>query len=269
MTLKESDTGTSATTLRIAGYQIPVGREVDENAERICGAIEQAAEAGVDILLTPEGSLSDYRPDFDANQVESALERVTAEARRRGVGLALGTCFEESNGKRYNQLRFYRADGEYLGFHAKILLCKSLSNPSGVGEADQYATVPLRVFHWSRDIDVAGLICNDLWANPGCTPQPDPHLTIQLAGMGARIVLHAVNGASRREDEWSDLARQFHETNLRKRAKASKLWVVTVDNCDPIDSPCSSPGGVIAPDGSWAFRSESKGEQLFVHEIEL
>ena len=34
----------------------------------------------------------------------------------------LGTCFvEAADGHCYNQIRFYRADGEFLGFHSKTL----------------------------------------------------------------------------------------------------------------------------------------------------
>ena len=52
------------------------------------------------------------------------------------------------------------------------------------------------------------------------------------------------------------------------RARAGKLWIVTVDNCFPPDLPCSSPSGVIDPEGNWAVKAEAQGEQFFVCTLE-
>lgn len=101
---------------------------------------------------------------------------------------------------------------------------------------------------------------------PGCTPQPDSHLTQQLAGLGARIVFHPVNGF-RSGDEWSQVGFHYHEANLRMRARAGKLWIVTADNCAPDHWPCSSPSGVISPDGDWVCRTADRGEEIFVYSI--
>ena len=162
------------------------------------------------------------------------------------------------------QIHFYTRDGTYLGFHSKTLTCGSLTDPPR-GEIEYYAVAPLRIYDWP-EIPIGGLICNDLWANPGCTPQPDPHLTQQLAGMGARVVFHAVNGG-RHGDEWSQVNFQYHETNLRMRARAGKLWIVTTDNCLPEKWPCSAPSGIISPQGEWVCRAERCGEQFFVYSI--
>jgi len=252
--------------IRVAGMQMAVTRDVERNGSVILAAIEQAASGEADVLLTPEGSLSGYTPDFDRGVVEHALERVTSTARERGVGLALGTCFVESDGRCYNQIRFYRQDGEYLGFHNKILRCGSLEEPPQ-GEINHYAARPLRTFRLG-DITVGGLICNDLWANPGCTPEPDPHLTQQLAKMGAQVIFHAVNGG-RDGSEWSEVAWHYHESNLRMRARAGRVWIVTVDSSHPTTLPCSAPSGVIDPEGSWICRAEVQGERFFCETIEV
>jgi predicted amidohydrolase len=216
--------------------------------------------------LTPEGSLSGYTPDFDAQAVREALLEVTDQAKRAGVGLALGTCYVEPDGVCYNQLRFYLPDGTYLGFHSKTLTCGTLDDPPQ-GEINDYGVRPLRTFDYGG-ICVGGLICNDLWANPGCTPVPDPHLSQELALKGARIIFHAVNGG-RDGSEWSRVAWQYHETNLRMRARAGRVWVVTADSCYPMDIPCSAPSGVVDPDGQWACKTGSQGEQFFAHTIVL
>ena len=51
--------------LHVAGAQIAVTRDVRQNESAILAAIDWAASAGADILLTPEGSLSGYTHEFD------------------------------------------------------------------------------------------------------------------------------------------------------------------------------------------------------------
>lgn len=253
--------------LRVAGIQMDVSEDVGRNADTIRRAIRQASSVGADILLTPEGSLSGYTHDFDVATVENELASVTALAREQRVGLALGTCFKEPDGLIHNQLRFYAADGTYLGFHSKILRCINLTDPTKA-EIDNYATSELRRFSFSG-IPIGGLVCNDMWANPAWTPMPDPQLSRQLAEKGARIIFHAVN-AGPDDSAWAqDVVRPFHETNLRLRAQADKLWIITVDNCGPDNMPCAAPSGVIDPEGNWVCRTEARGERFFVHTIEI
>jgi len=216
------------------------------------------------VLLTPEGSLSGYTPRFDSQAVDEALQQVVAEASSAGLALALGTCYIEADGLCYNQIRFYDQRGQYLGFHAKILRCGSMSHPP-VGEIAHYATAPLRTFTL-KGITVGGLLCNDLWANPTCTPMPDIHLTQRLVEMGAKVIFHAVNGG-RDGSEWSRVAWRYHEANLRLRALAGKVWVVTVDNCHPLHLRCSSPSGVVSPSGEWKVRVRAQGERFFLYTI--
>ncbi|MDQ1318223.1 MAG: Carbon-nitrogen hydrolase family protein [Candidatus Poribacteria bacterium] len=252
--------------IRVSGAQIPVIEDIDSNVKTIERAIDYAISEKADILLTPEGSLSGYTHEFDVKATIEALDYVTKKARGSKLGLALGTCFLEQDEKCYNQIRFYKPDGEYLGFHSKTLTCGSLTEPPK-GEINNYAIKPLRTFDYN-DICIGGLICNDLWANPGCTPIPDPHLTHQLSKMGAKIIFHAVNGG-RNGSEWSDVAWHYHESNLRMRANASRIWIVTVDNCHPLDLKCSAPSGVIEPSGKWVCKAEPQGEQFFSYTIEI
>ena len=252
-------------SLRVAGIQMPVTRDVAANRRHIEDAILWASAEKADILLTPEGSLSGYTHEFDVEETRAALQRVTSAAANARVGLALGTCYvEESDGKTYNQLRFYAADGRYLGFHSKTLPTGSMS-AQPVGELNHYAISPLRTFQFA-DQSIAGLICNDLWANPTCTPMPDTHLTHQLTQLGARVIFHAVNGGRSRA-EWSEVNWQFHSSNLRMRARASGVWIVTVDSCEPVDIRCSAPSGVVDPKGDWRRQTRDTGPDRFVYTI--
>lgn len=252
--------------LTVALAQIPVTRDIDANEARIMEGIAYAERNGADILLTPEGSLSGYTHEFDAAKMEQALGRVERAAAQAGVGLALGTCKYEADGLCYNELRFYLPDGTYLGCHTKTLLCGTITEPT-VGEINHFATKPLRVFDFNG-ITVGGLICNDMWANPGCTPTVDTHLSHRLAQMGAKVIFHAVNGG-RDDSELSQVTtKRFHECHVLLKAAADDVFIVTVDNSFPHTMPTSSIGGVAGPDARWAYRMEGKGKQFGVYTLE-
>lgn len=254
---------------RVAALQMPVDdHDIAANESRIVAAIAQAAKAGAEILLTPEGSLSGYHPSFDPAAQQRALHHVVEHALRAGVGLALGTCHWEADGKCYNQLRFYRKDGAFLGFHAKTLLCAGIRQPRPSDELNHFSSKPLEVFDWAPGLRFGGLICNDMWANPEYTPMPDPHLAQQLGERGVRVIFHAVNGG-RDGSETSRINWNYHEANLLMRARAAGVWIVTVDNARPETLDCSSPGGVVKPDGTWAARVPARGMQLLLHTLEL
>jgi predicted amidohydrolase len=257
-----------AKRLRVSVAQISVVADIDANITTIARAIDRASAEKAEILLTPEGSLSGYTHKFDQARVEAGLKKLVSRASDADLALALGTCFiEPDDGQCYNQIRFYEADGRFLGFHAKTLRCGTMTKPTQ-GEINHYSARPLRTFRL-KGITVGALICNDLWANPGCTPMPDPHLSQQLADKGAKIIFHAVNGG-RNGSEWSrKVYWPFHETNLRIRAQSAKLWIVTADNCFPTTIPCSAPSGVVGPDGNWAVKTSDQAEQMAVYTIEL
>ena len=253
--------------LRVAGAQIPVTNDISCNVAGIEEGIDFAADSRADILLTPEGSMSGYTNSFDIDTAREALASLTRKARDRRLGLALGTCFVEDDGGCFNEIRFYGKDGDFLGFHTKTLLCGTLTDPP-TGEVRKYSTRPLRVFQ-IEGIPCGGLICNDLWANPQCTPMADDHLTQKLSRMGVKIIFHAVNGG-RGDNEFSRVvARQYHESNLRMRAKAGRVFIVTVDSAFPTHEPCASPGGVVGVDGNWVKRIPMVGRQFFVCDIQV
>ncbi len=267
---KRSDAATKIekVRLRVAGAQIPVSREVRKNVEAITRAIQFAAREKADVLVTPEGSLSGYTHEFDARATTQALEAVVRKAREMNVALVLGTCFAEADGSRYDAQRFYDRTGNYLGFHSKILLCRRVADPNAKGELDFFNSTPLRTFAL-QGLTVGGLICNDLWANPEWTPMDDPHLAQKLAAMDARVIFLSVNSGQAGGDEL-ELNRGFHESNLRMRARSAKLWIVVADACDAQGQHASNcPSGVLGPDGRWAVQVDSRGEQFFVHTIEV
>ena len=252
--------------LTVGIAQLPVTRDIQANLAAILDAIDQAADAKAQILLTPEGSLSGYTPAFDEQALGHALTQVRQRAAHRGIGLALGTCYRE-DGLTFNQLRFYAPDGCFLGAHAKTLRCGTMEE-TPVGEINDYAALPLRTFDFCG-ITVGGLICNDLWANPGCTPMPDPHLTHQLRKIGARIIFHAVNGYRDADRMTQVVARGYHESNLLMRAAADKLFIATADNASPENLGVSSYSGIVSPSAEWLIKLPDTGRQFGAYTLTL
>jgi predicted amidohydrolase len=253
--------------IKVAVAQLPVRTEIEANVREILAAIDFARTSGADILLTPEGSLSGYTHLFDGTELNAALQKVVGAAAEGSVGLALGTCMIEGDGLCYNELRFYGKDGELLGFHSKTLTCGSWETPPR-GEIEHFHVSPLRTFSFNG-ITIGGLVCNDLWANPLVTPVPDSHLSQQLSRMGAKVIFHAVNGG-RDDGEFSTrVTRNYHESNLLMRALAGELFIVTTDNCLPLELPTSSWGGVVGPEGAWLMRLADRGAQMGVCTIDV
>lgn len=253
--------------IKISGAKLPVTIDVHKNEQKIIAALERASKDHADILVTPEGALSGYYSGFDQEEVEQALLRVEEKAKQLGVGMALGVCYRENDSKCYNQLRFYDQKGNYLGFHSKILLCQNVLNLEE-GECHDFSSTELKTFE-INGIVIGGLVCNDMWANPKFTDVDDPHLVQKLARMGAKIILHGVNGGSRDQSVSSKAARMYHEANLLMRAMAGNVWIATVDNSHPTDQYSAAPSGIVSPDGQWHVKTEWSGEEYFVSEISL
>ena len=119
---RQKDSPLPVRQLRVAVAQIPVVTDIGANIETISRAIDRAAAQKADVLLTPEGSLSGYTHKFDQSRVQAGLIKLLAKAKAADLALVLGTCFiEPDDGLCYNQVRFYDADGKFLGFHSKTL----------------------------------------------------------------------------------------------------------------------------------------------------
>ena len=255
--------------IRVAGAIIQVSENVDSNLAAIKRAIDFAKKEHADILLTPEGSLSGYTSTFDQDRVMEALAEVTGYAKKAGVGLALGVClYEKGFEKPLNQIRFYDREGDFLGFHSKILRCTNMKNPQeGKEEVDLFACTELKTFSF-MDLTIGGLVCNDLWATPDWTSMPDPFLVQELSGMGASLIFHATNTGGV-PGEWGEVYRQFHDSNIRLRALTGKVWIVTTNAAPTNNGECLNKSGVVGPDGSWVVKAENTGEQFFVYTITL
>jgi len=241
-----------ATTLRIAGIQMPVAREQSENEPLIHRWLERAANDRADWVLFPEMALTGYHGDFDAGEAEAGWKRFGLACREAGVNAILGTGARAGEAC-FIQTRAYNRQGELIGTHEKMVPTDGDRRWCTPGEE-------LRVFE-SDGLRFGMLICNDLWVTPGCGPYPDPRLTYQLGRRGARLVFHAINSGS------SATHIPYHESNLSLRAKESGFPIATANAAK--ENPVNAASGIVGADGEWVVQAPRLGEQIYVGEVEI
>eukprot|EP01084_Bolivina_argentea_P009531 17791_1 len=259
-------------SITVAGAQVPVSTNMSQNVEHIKWAISIASQQNVDYLVTPEGSLSGYYSEYNQTEVNYYLSDIVSYAASKHIGLILGTCFDEidknNNAHKYDQQRFYDQKGNYIGFYAKQLLTSSLQYP-GSGEAHDFIAgkskgFDLPLLNYNKTIRVGGLICNDMWAFPACSPYDDPHLSHVLASQfGVEIIFHSVNPGPGNVE----MILPFQTSNLQLRAQADNIYIVTVSPVAVQGQNCYS--GVVANNGSWLVKSDLGKQDVFIWTIEL
>ena len=238
------------TTLRVAGVQMTVSRNKNENLPRI---LEHIRKAAADIVLFPEMSLTGYHGDFHEQRTREAWRQIAAACRQHYVAAVIGTG-AVVDGHTFIQSRIYSDQGTLLGTHEKIVPTSDERKWCRPGEE-------LRVFTL-KDIPFGCLICNDLWVTPGCGPYPDPRLTYQLGKKGAKIIFHSVHSGG------SQIHTPYHESNLRLRAMESGLHIVTANAAVPGGS-VNAPSGVVGPDGNWLVQCPREGEHTFNADLDI
>ena len=228
--------------------QILVGRKVQENLRRMRAAFEQAKKDQAGWIVFPEGTLSGYYGGFDPKQVEEAFVEVRALCKEAGVIGLIGTCWkEEAAAKPHNQIRIVDRKGDLAGRYAKTCLTYS--------DAKEYEAGGFPLVHNVGGITFGTLICNDLWVTPGYTDGPNPHLTLQQARAGARVIFHEVNSGS------DPRYRAYHESNQALRAAEARCPIVSV-NAASAAGEVNCASGVVLPTMEYARMLPRKGEAV-------
>jgi predicted amidohydrolase len=247
--------------LRIAGLQMNVSSNIQENEQKIIQHLNELKDQGIDFLITPEGSLSGYTSQFDRDDLNKSLEKVAKVARELHIGLILGTCYKEViDGKEYcyNQARVYLPDGTFEGVYSKILTCSPLDNP-GTGEMMEYVQGKVRTFSY-KEVEFGILICNDLWATPGYTTIPNPYLPWKMQEAGAEVIIHIINSGTDQN------YRSFHEASVELWARQLEIPIVEV-NAAHGNKEINAASGIVNKYGERAKVVNNRGEQLFIYDL--
>ena len=256
--------------IRIAGAQIPVSRDVSKNIHTIKNAIDWAAENFVDFLVTPEGSLSGYIPEWDFNEVKLALTEIEQYSKSKHVGLCLGTLWKEPTkfGEvARNQIRFYK-NGMLFGTTNKSYTIEHDHVMPHDIKKDSISIFPLTNKN-GTGINAVGLICNDMWGNNWYGGPNIMKIAMETRRVG--IAIHSTNGT--RGNDLDEIMNQWHDVHLKLLSKASSIPIVTVDNSihmegDDYNGRTSSESGVII-EGKWVTSVPRVGTQYFYYDFDI
>tara|TARA_B100001250_G_scaffold172498_1_gene148492 strand:+ start:63 stop:1061 length:999 start_codon:yes stop_codon:yes gene_type:complete len=288
--------------IRIAGAQIPVNDySILYNLNEIKKALDWAAENDVDIIQTPEASLSGYDSNHwlyrnteksqDDITVADALKEVEDYQKKLGVGLNLGTCIlsQEFGGNfARNQIRYYNKEGAVYFTTEKTCLV-------GADEPVIGSFAPLEVFQLPL-VDglggrCVGMICNDMWSfthNQSHNTIFKETLIEKIVDEQPDIIFHATNGykfdlktieagkhfVSIRDNVYDP----WHEGWLKFTAFSGISHILTVDTCTEWDwdgdentvdkFKTSSVSGVLNPVGEWVVQAPRYGRQYFYYDYD-
>jgi predicted amidohydrolase len=189
--------------LALAQLDVRLG-DIERNVERADALIRRARDAGAELIVLPELSLSGYQVGLveDDLSLELGDERLAALAAAAGDAAVVIGFAERTRLNEYNAAAYFEA-GELLHVHRKLYL------PTyGVFEERKHFAPggSLRAFD-SRHGRVALLICNDAWQ------PPLPFLAVQDAAqlllIPADSAAASYPGALDTRTYWRDLTRFY------------------------------------------------------------
>ena len=172
--------------LHIAAWQMMNSESIEENVESICRGVKIASERGVQLLVTPETSLTGLFPSSTVTNNKKAIDEAEKEVKRclcqtkdapyliAGLPVWKRKSDHQKELTRFIASRVYDPDGEIVSTHAKIHSCETeFWHGYQLHEFDVY------------DVPICMHICHDgrypeVWTLP--------------VMFGARVVVNPSNG---------------------------------------------------------------------------
>ena len=214
--------------MRVALCQLPVSSDPSVNLGRVRAAVADAASAGAELAVFPEGMQARFGTDLRAaaEPTDGPWCRGLSEAARDHAVAVVAGIFEPGPGSRvYNTAVAFDARGHLAAAYRKIHLFDAL----GQRESDQVAA--------GRDVTVAelgGLRVGLLT----CYDVRFPEHARALAARGADLIVIPAGWAAGlfKEEHWVTL--------VRARAIENTVWVAAADQVpDPAEPATSAPTG--------------------------
>ena len=166
--------------LKVAAFQMATSHNVAENSEKIRAAIDESADAGVELLVAPECALCGYlpRPDLDFSALQEAQDALVTRAAARGLWLALGATTRR-DGKWFNSAMLFSPDGELAACYDKTELM-----PRERGVFAPGGELPVfRIGDWTVGLQI-------------CFDMRFPENWRILRRQGAELILHLSNASA-------------------------------------------------------------------------
>lgn len=272
--------------VRIAGAQIPVGTDIDNNKQEIMKSLDWAKENDVKHLLTPEGALSGYFAGWETNyeKIEEALKEIEEHVEKTGVCLHVGTNFKEKErfGEVFrNEIRHYNPEGLIMGATYKTYGLPMFESCLPRDPDEDIVLVPMNSPEdlSTNNPNIAGMLCNDMWGymeGRALTPLTTKIKNLQCVD----VIFHATNGRKfDKEDLQQPIFDAWHEGFFRMTAGNTCIPILTVDSCTPWDwtpesdvdidyYPTSSQSGLIDSLG-WQTNVPRHGRQYFYYDLDV
>lgn len=225
-------------------------------------AIEQAGEAGAQLVCFPEAYVPGYRslgralPAVNRVFLERAWQAVSSAAARARVGVVLGTerVLDGAPSRPLLTALVIQPDGSRSGFQDKVQL-----DPS---EESTYAAGTERHLFRVGACTFGVCICHEGWRYPE---------TVRWAAVrGAQLVLHPqfheAEAGAYQPTSYGDPANSFHEKAVLCRAAENTVYFATA-NYAGSGSPTTS--AIVRPDGT-LLRYQPYGEPgLLLGDLDL
>lgn len=253
--------GAGATTLRIGLAQIdPVLGEVEANLEKHLEWIDRARDAGVELLLFPELSLTGYRLLHLTPRVALQPETSPVLARLRsaapGMSIVVGGVEEDERGFLFNSA-FLLAGGELAHTHRKLYL------PTyGIFQEGRFFSEGSRLGLPKVEGHPVGiLICEDFWHS-------DP--AERMARAGAKLIALVSASPGRIGPDEMPPSQEAWESLTRASALLNTCWVLYCGRVGWEEGTFYTGGShVVRPGGEVLDRAPYLEEHLLVHDIDL
>ena len=264
--------------IRIGGAQIPVTNDPKENINHIKTAIDWAEENQVDVLLTPEGSLSGYLNTFDnllSINLQNLCNEVVLYAASKNIQLALGTEYIKTVpfGKvKTSQIRYYNTSSTLVGEYDKQMIIP-LEN-AYPGDGPRIFNMECTKLDGIHNFRIGSFICNDMWGQ-----MDNKQIIISdlfyYKSQRTNVIFHATNGfrgPDAGDDNGNKKLREFADINLWMASRFD-IPIVTVDNCytsngNYYNGPTSSTSGIIL-NGEWLVKAAPSGTSYFYHDFDF
>jgi len=229
--------------LTIGGCQIPVTNDISKNLIEIKKAIDWASDNNVNILGTPECALSGYMwypensDDQRVSDIVNTLEEIKQYSKLKNVDIILGTAFYNDNNKWANTQKFI-VEGHVVHTHYKTVVFEDFYEPGTGSYSIDY-----------KGIKIAGLICNDYWANPFKWPDATGQLVKSLFEQKTQIVFVSANVPKHISE---DLFYRWHNMCVEFFSKMGDWITVVCDspylmNGEPYDGWTGVQSGIVGP----------------------
>ena len=216
--------------MRVALCQLPVSSDPSVNLGRVKAAVADAAAAGANLAVFPEGMQARFGTDLAAaaEATDGAFGQGLSEAAGgHGVAVVAGVFEPAPGGRVYNTAVAFDAEGRQTAAYRKIHLFDAL----GHRESDQVAPGHEPVVTELNGLRVGILTCYDIRF-------PELARALVARGQCDLIVVPAGWAAGLfKEEHWVTL--------VRARAIENTVWVAAVDQVpDPAEPATRAATGV-------------------------